>query len=328
MTTWAAPGALTPTDHLPRILYQTHVSRDLVPTHIDDAVQRFAADYVHEFYDDERCLAFLAAEYGDRHVETYRRLKLGAHKADFWRYCVLYVRGGVYMDIKTELTRPLNDIFERRGGAWYCVLGAWCGSFPAYLHNGVIASPAGNPVLKAAIEHILETPNEVIDANYFCFVQELYRLTETALGHPPRLGENLPGPESGGLALVLLDEVQRCEPFRARPDMRTLRNRRGESLRSEAPLVMCLGFEIAGQSGETLLRTSEGSFPWRPGTAEPRHVGLGTRVVVGLVHTLFTLNVRLNRRFFLLTRMRNAPGFRFVLLLFQINNALNPMPRK
>lgn len=313
---------------LPRILYQTHVSRDLVPKHIDEAIQRFKADYVYEFYDDERCLAFLAAEYGDVHVETYQRLKLGAHKADFWRYCVLYAHGGIYMDIKTELIRPLNDVFDREG-AWYCVLGAWCGSFPAYFHNGVIASPAGNPILKDAIDHIIQTPNDAVDANYFIFVQQLYRLTERALGRPPRVGVNEPAEASGGLALVLFDEVQRYEPFRVRPDPMKLRNIRGEPLRSEAPLVFCLGFDIVGGThGEVLLRTSEGSFPWRRGAPECRRVvGLGKRLFIALVHALLTWNVRINRRLFSLTGMRNVAGFVLVCQLFKLNEALNPVPK-
>ena len=99
--------------------------------------------------------------------------------------------------------------------------------------------------------------------------------------------------------------------------------------RSESPLVMCLGFDIAGQRGETLLRTHEGSFPWRPGPPEPRNPRAGVRGLIRIVHTLFTVAVQFNRRLFLLTRVRNVPSFWLAIVpLFMINGAFNPEPKK
>ena len=36
----------------------------------------------------------------------------GAYKADLWRYCVLYIHGGVYVDIKAQLLVGLNDVIS------------------------------------------------------------------------------------------------------------------------------------------------------------------------------------------------------------------------
>ena len=37
----------------------------------------------------------------------FKDLKIGAHKADFFRYCILYIYGGIYIDIKIF---PQNNI--------------------------------------------------------------------------------------------------------------------------------------------------------------------------------------------------------------------------
>lgn len=38
---------------------------------------------------------------------------VGAARADLWRYCVLYVYGGVYMDDDSDIKTPLDDIIQR-----------------------------------------------------------------------------------------------------------------------------------------------------------------------------------------------------------------------
>ena len=34
---------------------------------------------------------------------------LGVMKADFWRYCIMFVEGGIYSDIDTESYVPINQ---------------------------------------------------------------------------------------------------------------------------------------------------------------------------------------------------------------------------
>ena len=299
---------------LPWVLYQTHRSRDLVPTHIDDAVRRFAADFKYEFYDDERILSFLAAEFGDTHVKTYGRLKLGAHKADFWRYCVLYKKGGVYLDIKTKLTRPLCEVFACTEGMWYCTLGAWCGTEKGYFHQGVIASPPGNPVLRRAIEAVITTPNEQLDTDYFCFVRQLYDLTAEALAHPPSLGENAPGPGSGGLGFTLFEEVCGFHASPASSNGIALRNAAGGLLRSDAPNIpmhvrhIVYGASRDGRSREVLMYARDETFPWNQGEpSASTGPGLARCILIALLQLLFVCAIRLNKQFFLAFRLRCLP---------------------
>ena len=50
----------------------------------------------------------------------------GNTEADLWRYAVLYIHGGVYLDIKVVARRPLAEIFNSSVAhdryTWYSVL--------------------------------------------------------------------------------------------------------------------------------------------------------------------------------------------------------------
>ena len=137
--------------------------RDLVPSDLEDVRRTYAADWTYEFYDEARIIEFLKEEFGEIHLRTYDRLQNRAHKADFFRYCVLFAKGGLWLDIKTQLLCPLSEVFDRTTGVWYTSINAWNGMNPTSLNQALIASPAGNPVLRGAIDMIIQTPNAEFD---------------------------------------------------------------------------------------------------------------------------------------------------------------------
>ncbi|WP_333866059.1 glycosyltransferase family 32 protein [Sphingobacterium sp.] len=70
-------------------------------------------DYSYEFYDDKRVSDFFAEYFDERINRAYHRLQIGAAKADFFRYAVLYIYGGIYIDLDSDLLvsidKYLND---------------------------------------------------------------------------------------------------------------------------------------------------------------------------------------------------------------------------
>lgn len=76
-------------------------------------------DCVHYLYNDVDCRRFLVSTFPPDVVIAYDRLIPTAFKADLWRYCVLYIFGGVYLDIKYQWTGcgcggiTLRNIVER-----------------------------------------------------------------------------------------------------------------------------------------------------------------------------------------------------------------------
>ena len=64
--------------------------------------------YAYRFYDDERCAALLREHFAPAVLEAWFTLRAGAAKADLWRYCALYVHGGVYLDLDASICGPLD----------------------------------------------------------------------------------------------------------------------------------------------------------------------------------------------------------------------------
>ena len=105
---------------IPRRVFQTWHTHDL-PPRMRGCVDRLRQQHTGwEFtlYDDQECRDFLVAHFEPDVVAAYDRLIPGAFRADLWRYCVLWVYGGVYLDIKYECVGDfrLDDLVA--GGCW------------------------------------------------------------------------------------------------------------------------------------------------------------------------------------------------------------------
>lgn len=66
-------------------------------------------EYDYQFYDDRRIDNFIRDEFGQDVFDLYKRISIGAAKADFFRYAILYKKGGVYLDIDSLILNKLDD---------------------------------------------------------------------------------------------------------------------------------------------------------------------------------------------------------------------------
>ena len=92
-------------------IFQTYHNKSAIPKKVYDNIKKYAPNYKHIITDDSENKKFIMKYYGKKYRDAYNKLENGAHKADLWRYLVLYKYGGIYMDIKTELLKSLDDIF-------------------------------------------------------------------------------------------------------------------------------------------------------------------------------------------------------------------------
>lgn len=99
---------------IPKIIHQTYSSFDKIPLCVKRVVAyniKNNPDYVYIFYDDGKIDDFIKSHESDRVYKAFKLIKdnVGAAKADFFRYVVLYHNGGIYADIKSKLVKPLNE---------------------------------------------------------------------------------------------------------------------------------------------------------------------------------------------------------------------------
>jgi len=116
---------------IPLDIYQTWFTKDLPPKMSERAnlLKRQNPRFNYHLFDNDECREFIKTHFKQDVLDAYDSLIPGAYKADLWRLCVLFINGGIYMDIKfccvngfrlIELTenehfvkdRPIHSIYN------------------------------------------------------------------------------------------------------------------------------------------------------------------------------------------------------------------------
>lgn len=145
---------------VPLVLYQTWHSNQL-PQRMYDNIKSFLKtnpEFDYHFYTDDDCLQFIKDNFEQDVADAFEMLIPGAFKADLWRYCVLYKKGGLYLDIKYYSTEPLYPILDETGPIF--VLDsreAECVDTKYGIYNGFMAVPPHSMILKACIDDIVQS---------------------------------------------------------------------------------------------------------------------------------------------------------------------------
>lgn len=163
---------------VPLVIYRTWLSNS-VPIRMKNSLTRSLAltpEFDNYLFTDDDCYNFIRDNFEPNVLNAYKCLKPGAYKADLWRYCILYKKGGIYMDIKLEVKIPLYEVLEKHPviyvqdtlsfpRAHIPFISSILSLSPAEsplttktpLYNAFLASPPGNRVFKACIDEIVES---------------------------------------------------------------------------------------------------------------------------------------------------------------------------
>lgn len=103
-------------DSIPKIIHQTYFSKTLpevVQLNVDH-IRAMNPDWEYRFYDDADIDAYIQ-RYFPELFGIFKKINpaYGAAMADFFRYLLLYREGGVYLDIKSSMEKPLNEIIQK-----------------------------------------------------------------------------------------------------------------------------------------------------------------------------------------------------------------------
>jgi len=137
---------------VPLKIFQTWRTKDLPPKMKErvELLKRQNPKFQHYLFDDEDCREFIKTHFQKCVLDAYDALVPGAYKADLWRLCVLYIEGGIYMDIKfccvngfrlIELTENEHYVKDRVP--------------PLSIYNALMVCRKGNPFLWKAIYRIV-----------------------------------------------------------------------------------------------------------------------------------------------------------------------------
>ena len=137
---------------IPANIFQTWHTKLLPPKMLFSIsyIKKLNPNFKYYLFDDNDCREFIKTHFDSDVLNAFDTLIPGAYKADLWRYCVLYIHGGIYLDIKYI---PVN------GYKFYNLL------FKEHLvydinniniYNALMVCKAGNPFLLDAIHTIVQ----------------------------------------------------------------------------------------------------------------------------------------------------------------------------
>lgn len=184
-----------PGPRIPRIIHQTYPGTTLPEALRDNVANLVAANpgWDHRLYDDKAIECFISEYYPKEILTAYLRIRpeYGAARADFFRYLAIYRLGGVYLDIKSRFTRPIDEVV---GGEERIILSQWRnGAGQAHqgfgLHRELahiaggefqqwhVIAAAGHPFLRAVILRVLSNLDRYSPWKYGVGRIGVFRLT-------------------------------------------------------------------------------------------------------------------------------------------------------
>lgn len=181
---------------IPNVLVQTYISWDKVPEKTKGMIKQYSKGYDYKFFDDNQCISFLNKHYGDNFVKAFTSFS-GPHKADLFRYCYLYLYGGIYIDIKTIFKKQLSEIFTNKTH-FYTVLSSlpesvmrclsvlhpYVNKRGSGIYQGIIACPPNHPLMLKCLQHMITIYNTYgSNVPYLTFCHFLYYEILKFTGH-------------------------------------------------------------------------------------------------------------------------------------------------
>ena len=129
-----------------------------------DMIKKTNPEFKHHLYNDNQCYSFIKQNFDKEVADAFLALEPGAYKADLWRYCILYINGGIYIDIKFIPVNNFKLIELVNTNTNHYVLELLDENTRQFcLYNGFIVSNAKNPILLQCINQIVDN----VKNNYY-----------------------------------------------------------------------------------------------------------------------------------------------------------------
>jgi len=144
-----------PEQKIPRVIYQTFETYE-VPKGMYESINSWLninPEYEHYFFNEEDRVDFIEKNFDSRVLNAYLKLIPGAFRADLWRCCILYIKGGVYIDSDMICLKNLSELISDIDTFITCRDDPMSSKF---LANGFIASIPKHPFLKKQIDNIVD----------------------------------------------------------------------------------------------------------------------------------------------------------------------------
>ena len=188
MTNYIGRHVVEKPDHNDKIInyYNSHMNRDFIPSikneniplncfmcwndknmppfmkqNVINLITYNSAIRFH-IYHEPQCRSFIEKHFSERVLFAYDTLIPYSYKRDLWKYCALYIRGGIYLDIKYNCVNGFQ--LQTLCSDEYVVLdrpGNWEPGTHG-MHTGLIVVKPQNEIMKKCIDTIVENVTQKI----------------------------------------------------------------------------------------------------------------------------------------------------------------------
>jgi mannosyltransferase OCH1-like enzyme len=134
---------------IPKIIYICHKNvKCLTMTY--NFWKQLNPGYEIKLFNDSMCEKFLLDQFSELHQSIFKFIPDGPIKSDFWRLCILYKYGGIYVDADIHPLVPLDKYLMRSCDFVTCITPS-NGNFNPHF----IAARKNDPILKESIEEYI-----------------------------------------------------------------------------------------------------------------------------------------------------------------------------
>lgn len=140
---------------IPRIIHQIWIQGfDKAPVKLQtysQECQRVNSDFQYIFW-DEKSITKLLESFSKKFLDLYNNYHIFAQKADLARYVILYIYGGIYLDMDMVCRRNLEPFLKHK---FFCTTDSFYYLSKRYL-NGVIGCVPEHSVFRYIFDNILK----------------------------------------------------------------------------------------------------------------------------------------------------------------------------
>lgn len=158
---------------IPKIVFQTHYKD--IPGYVKNKVKNKSNGWNYLFFTDPDIIKFILENpipQFPKSVDKFFSIKNGAHKADFFRYYFLFIKGGVFLDSDAEFIKNLDDIIGENE-----FVTSICADQSLYF-NGFICCPPNNKIIYEALKDMYFMDVNQLSRDYFKVVRNFKTVVE------------------------------------------------------------------------------------------------------------------------------------------------------
>jgi len=164
-------------EKIPKQIFQIYHDKNLIKDNVKNEITNINPSYKYKLYDFNDGIEFIKLNFekllAEKIIKYIKHLDHYAHKSDLLRYCLLYICGGVYLDIDLKQKLPLDNIINMSCNSDLITSFGLCGNinrmkqrefnkhnklYHPIISNGFLFSIPKNPILLDLIKKIITLP--------------------------------------------------------------------------------------------------------------------------------------------------------------------------